>query len=79
MTAHKRNLVIISLAGLLIIALMVFVYPSTSRARPGNDSNPSNNTSLAITTGQTAAILGAQQLLVQSDQVHVVYVPMTIK
>lgn len=76
---NTRKLTLIILAGLLVIALLAIVYPSVSSARPGIEAYSSDNTSPAITDAETAAILGAQHLLLQSNQVHLVYAPVTIK
>lgn len=79
MKANTRNLTLIILACLIVIALLVFVLPSVSKARPEKEAIPSSIDSPAITTAQTAAILGAQQLLLQSEQVHIIYVPMIVR
>jgi hypothetical protein len=76
---NTRKLTLIILAGLLVIALLAIVYPSVSSARPGVETHSSNYTSPVITDAETAAILGAQQLLLQSNQVHQVYAPLTTK
>ena len=79
MNTNTRKLTLIILAGLLVIALLAIVYPSVSSARPGVETHSSNYTSPAITDAETAAILGAQHLLLQSNQVHFVYTPITIR
>jgi hypothetical protein len=76
---NSRKLTLIILAGLLVIALLAIVYPSVSSARSGVEAHGSNAASPDITDAETAAILGGQQLLLQSNQVHWIYAPITIR